>query len=683
MCAGTYKGSSDENCLECAEGKFSPIVGANTWRTCQDCPQDSDSVSGSTSVNSCSCNAGFTKPTTSDSCAPCGAGQYKAWTGDGACNACEAGKFSEQGASACIKCQSNEYSLQGSSACQSCPANSKSAASNSICICNAGYQASGASCSGCEIGKYKAEAGNELCTSCPTSGRATTLSAGSTSVTDCRCLPGSTGADGQDCILCEAGKYKSTVGAEECVLCAAGTYSGITGQTSSDSCNECDFNTFSAADATSCVPCPEHSSAVAGSSSSNHCKCNAGYQASGASCSGCEIGKYKAEAGNELCTSCPTSGRATTLSAGSTSVTDCRCLPGSTGADGQDCILCEAGKYKSTVGAEECVLCAAGTYSGITGQTSSDSCNECDFNTYSALEGATSSNSCVVCPDDRLSARGSSSLDDCKASCPAGTQTGEPGSCTSCAPNTYNDEENGQCLDCPVHSQSSEGSASCLCHAGYELRNEECKACPAGKHKPTAGNGPCEECDAGTYSGAEAAISSSDCLACPEHSSSPAGSTDISQCACLPGMPMLIPMIRSSFTRVRSASLLVPLPSGNSARINSVLSWHSCTQKQEECHSDANDFEHEQGTRAQQSGALHVHQANTSLAVGKEIASSARAASILTSVRPHQRPAAGSVQQTDTRQRIKHSAFAAPITRALNNGVIVLMTASATLGTSV
>ena len=79
------------------------------------------------------------------------------------------------------------------------------------------------SCSGCEIGKYKAEAGNELCTSCRTTGRATTLSAGSTSVTDCRCLPGSTGADGQDCTSCETGKYKITVGAEECALCAAGT----------------------------------------------------------------------------------------------------------------------------------------------------------------------------------------------------------------------------------------------------------------------------------------------------------------------------------------------------------------------------------------------------------------------------------------------------------------------------
>ena len=69
--------------------------------------------------------------------------------------------------------------------------------------------------------------------------------------------------------------------------------------------------------------------------------------------------------------------------------------------------------------------------------------------------------------------------------------------------------------------------------------------------------------------------------------------------------------------------------------------------------------------------------------MGKEIAFSARAASILTSVLPHQRPAAGSVGQTDTRQWIMHSAFAGPIIRALRNEAMVLMTASATLGTSV
>ena len=195
--------------------------------------------------------------------------------------------------------------------------------------------------------------------------------------------------------------------------------------------------------------------------------------------------------------------------------------------NGYGCQACPAGKYQGNTGSAQCTSCPGGKYVLSPAQTSEASCQECNVNTYSA-EG---SDSCVVCPSGKLSARGSSSLNDCKSSCPAGMQ-GEPGSCTPCAPNTYNDEENGQCRPCPSLSQSSEGSSGCSCNAGYELRDGVCKASPAGSHKSSAGNGPCEKCDAGTYSGAEGAISSSDCTTCPEHSSSPAGSTDISQCAC-------------------------------------------------------------------------------------------------------------------------------------------------------
>ena len=62
------------------------------------------------------------------------------------------------------------------------------------------------------------------CTGCP----AHAVSAGGSALaTDCRCIPGWEGEDGQECMACEPGEYKETFGSATCDKCAAGEYATV------------------------------------------------------------------------------------------------------------------------------------------------------------------------------------------------------------------------------------------------------------------------------------------------------------------------------------------------------------------------------------------------------------------------------------------------------------------------
>ena len=57
-------------------------------------------------------------------------------------------------------------------------------------------------------------------------------------------------------------------------------------------------------DVATCVSCPAHSNATAGSSAVTDCQCNAGFAQDGSACAICTSGTYKTQAGNEACTPC-------------------------------------------------------------------------------------------------------------------------------------------------------------------------------------------------------------------------------------------------------------------------------------------------------------------------------------------------------------------------------------------
>ena len=124
---------------------------------------------------------------------------------------------------------------------------------------------SSAACSDCGAGKYSPTVGaysDSTCASCPDNSSSV---GGSSLPTSCLCDPGFTGADGDACSLCAAGKYKNGIGSAACSDCGAGTYSA----------------TLAASAVGSCLSCPANSHSPPGSTAEGACACTAGYSGPG------------------------------------------------------------------------------------------------------------------------------------------------------------------------------------------------------------------------------------------------------------------------------------------------------------------------------------------------------------------------------------------------------------------
>ncbi|KAJ1488866.1 hypothetical protein T484DRAFT_1782209 [Baffinella frigidus] len=79
-------------------------------------------------------------------------------------------------------------------------------------------------CVTCDQDFYSIANGSANCTACP----AHAVSPGGAALpTDCRCIPGWEGEDGQECTACEPGEYKPTFGSATCSKCAAGEYATV------------------------------------------------------------------------------------------------------------------------------------------------------------------------------------------------------------------------------------------------------------------------------------------------------------------------------------------------------------------------------------------------------------------------------------------------------------------------
>jgi len=106
--------------------------------------------------------------------------------------------------------------------------------------------------------------------------------------------------------------------------------------------------------------------------------------------------------------------------------------------------------------------------------------------------------------------------------------------CTPCGENVYC--TGNELFNCPDKSISLPFSSSvqdCLCEAGYSITEDgECSPCPAGTFKTVQNNQPCTDCPADKYSTTIGATSASNCLSCPQFSSSPPGSSILTNCTC-------------------------------------------------------------------------------------------------------------------------------------------------------
>jgi hypothetical protein len=111
-------------CADCGAGTYSAATGATVASTCQSCPSNSQSATGSDAATDCVCVAGFSGPD-GGTCTACLAGKYKTTTGSVACTDCGAGKYSTASgasvASTCMDCGAGKYSTAtGASVASTC-----------------------------------------------------------------------------------------------------------------------------------------------------------------------------------------------------------------------------------------------------------------------------------------------------------------------------------------------------------------------------------------------------------------------------------------------------------------------------------------------------------------------------------------------------------------------------------
>ena len=281
------------------------------------------------------------------------------------------------------------------------------------------------------------------------------------------CMAGTTGSTGS-CTNCVAGTYKTTVGSA------------------------------------ACTACPTDTTSPAGSGHDNQCVCDVGYDMkdivdngifSAAQCEVCEANTYKAVTDNSPCITCPYyygPHCCHISSIGSTALTDCQCMAGLTGPDGEYCNFCPEGTYKSTVGSAACSACPA--------------------NSNSILDAGYWATDCL---------------------CNAGYSGPDSGTCTACATGSYKSSPgSAACSACPADSPSNAALTECLCNAGYSgPAGGPCTACSAGTYT-YEGLGVCVDCPAGTYSYLPAATTCDECTAALRDSTSPAGSDAASDCLC-------------------------------------------------------------------------------------------------------------------------------------------------------
>ena len=123
----------------------------------------------------------------------------------------------------CTACPANTYKTTlGDHKCSACPLNTVSPPGSkrlTDCVCKPGYfsiKGPGLACDQCPEYTWKNFTGSERCNSCPANTRSP---AGSLNLSDCVCLKGYYGPDGQACSACSFGSYKSEVGSGPCLSC--------------------------------------------------------------------------------------------------------------------------------------------------------------------------------------------------------------------------------------------------------------------------------------------------------------------------------------------------------------------------------------------------------------------------------------------------------------------------------
>ena len=240
---------------------------------------------------------------------------------------------------------------------------------------------------------------------------------------------------------------------EVCTVGTCGCPPGFTGA----ACEPCSAGFFKSGHGSGeCEACPLNASSLPASSSVHECLCDAGFSgALGGLCTACEPGSYKGYHGPGPCTACPAG---TSSPRGATELTSCECRAGFSGYSASGCTGCAAGKYKNESGNAPCALCPSDTFGEDTGNVAAASCLACRANSSTwSLAGQVGAESCLC--SGRFSMLG--------------------GACVPCARGKHCPGRN-EVLDCPSNSHGEEGlelAAECECNDGYYRNATRCLAC--------------------------------------------------------------------------------------------------------------------------------------------------------------------------------------------------------------
>jgi hypothetical protein len=316
--------------------------------------------------------------------------------------------------------------------------------------------------------------------------------------------------------VCPLGTYLESGESRICSSCISGTYSNGTDMTS---CLQCGAGKFSGTEASTCTECEAGKfSAVIAAANCTSCGrgkySNISGAASGDVCTGCSAGKYLDSEGNDDETDCIACVGDVTSLRGSTSISDCVCLPGFVGspASGIGCTACEAGKY-GPAGVLACIVCPKGKFNPISAQPA---CTDCASGKYSENVGSISDQACTNCDTGKYSNESGATTSDSCSSCDAGKFSAAVGAAVAAT-----------CVNCAAGKYSAAPASSV------------CTNCVAGKYNPdTSGNNKvskCVDCAAGTYSSASGIANATSCLRCPDNSGSPSGSALVDKCVCNEG----------------------------------------------------------------------------------------------------------------------------------------------------
>ena len=385
--AGTYRTAVAVQyiCTACPVDTYNDALAATAPEQCTPCPNHTSTLNTSAvaSARQCTCTAGYYRAAAwaqDWACRACAAGSYQRADNQSSCEMCTVGKYASAvaaaadvceacalgkyaptpGVTVCLLCSPHTWMAErGAGECNACPSNSllnSSGASNvSDCVCVAGFreQAAPHRCEECAAGAYCpgrgeqrpcnrswSSAGASTCTACAVNSMPL-LAEGMTTPTQCQCRPGSEGTHDSNCSLCPAGKFQEQ---DYDVSSAAQTAVSVA---VSVTCQQCPPDRYqSEVGSVSCLTCPEHAAAPAGSDGVNDCLCVPGFYST--------ISLH-----NDTCVVCPAG---SFCEGGHPEPTPCRAhTNSSTGSKRNEDCVCDAGYYNTAPG-KECLSCPRAEY---------------------------------------------------------------------------------------------------------------------------------------------------------------------------------------------------------------------------------------------------------------------------------------------------------------------------------